>query len=84
VEGAELEVLEGARQTIARFRPTVVFEHGRGAADHYGTRPERIFELLDDCGLSIFDLDGNGPYTLDEFVTTYETGGRWNFVARIW
>jgi hypothetical protein len=62
----------------------VIFEHGRGAADHYGTRPERIFDLLSGCGLTIFDLDGNGPYTLDDFTATFEAGRRWNFVARSW
>jgi FkbM family methyltransferase len=85
VEGAEQEVLEGAIATIRRHKPVVVFEHGRGAADHYGTRPESVFELLAGaCGLSIFDLDGNGPYTARDFVETFESGVRWNFVARAW
>lgn len=85
VEGAEMEVLEGAVATIAKYRPAVIFEHGRGAADHYGTRPEAVFDLLcRQCGLTVFDLDGNGPYSLGEFVDTFETGTRWNYVARFW
>ena len=39
VEGAERQVLEGARTTLVRDRPVVVFEHGLGSADHYGTEP---------------------------------------------
>lgn len=82
VEGAEQLVLEGAIGTLEAHRPTVVFEHGRGAAERYGTTPGMIFDLLKGVGLRIFDLDGNGPYTSDDFVATYERGARLNWVAR--
>jgi FkbM family methyltransferase len=81
VEGAELEVLEGARETIKRHRPLVIFEHGRGAADRYGTKPEQLFDLLTECGLRIFDIEGRGPLSRDEFVGSYEAGAVWNYVA---
>ncbi len=48
VEGAELQVLQGGVETIRGFQPTIVFEHGIGAAGHYGTKPEQVFELLAD------------------------------------
>src|SRR5205807_3389379 len=51
VEGAELEVLRGAIETIGRHRPVVVFEHGAGSADHYGTTPAAVWDVLDDAGL---------------------------------
>ena len=82
VEGAELQVLEGGIETISRYKPAIVFEHGLGAAEYYDSRPESVFDLL--CrraGLRIFDLDGQGAYTLAEFVTTFNSGQRWNFVA---
>lgn len=53
VEGAELQVLRGATALLRRCRPWVVFEHGRGAADFYGTSPGQVFDLLADCGLRI-------------------------------
>lgn len=54
VEGAELEVLRGGIATIKRCQPVIIFEHGMGAANHYGTKPEMIFELLvGECGLQI-------------------------------
>jgi len=77
VEGAEAQVLRGAMQTLREHRPMVVFEHGLSARE-YGTTSAEIYELL--CGeadLRIFDLDGNGPYTDDEFATAKY----WNFVA---
>lgn len=53
VEGAELQVLQGAEQLIRRWKPIIVFEHGLGAADHYGTEPEDMHDLLARYGLSI-------------------------------
>ena len=83
VEGAERLVIEGAIETISKYKPIIVFEHGRVGAGHYGTQPCQIYELLyDKAGLRIFDLDGNGPYTLGQFEETYAQGNRWNFVAR--
>ena len=58
VEGAELEVLEGGKSVISRDKPLVIFEHGLGAADCYGTTPEDIYDLLyDECGLEVSLLD---------------------------
>ncbi len=46
VEGAELGVLQSGSDTIGRSRPLVVFEHGLGASDHYGTTPEDIWDFF--------------------------------------
>jgi FkbM family methyltransferase len=82
VEGGEQQVIEGAIRTIALHKPIVIFEHGKGASEHYGTGPEDIFNLLcNEAGLRIFDLDGNGPYSLEDLSRTFEQGNRWNFVA---
>jgi FkbM family methyltransferase len=84
VEGAEQQVIEGALGTLRRHRPIVIFEHGVGSADTYGTGPPDIHRLLcDEAGLRIFDLDGSGPYTLAEFERTYRACERVNFVARV-
>jgi FkbM family methyltransferase len=82
VEGAERLVIEGAINTITRYKPIVVFEHGKGGSDYYNTQPKQMYELLHgEAGLRIFDLDGNGPYSLAQFEETYARGSRWNFVA---
>lgn len=82
VEGAEQLVIEGALETIRTHRPTVIFEHGLGASDHYGTRPSDMYRLLhDEAGLRIYDLDGNGPYSLSGFENEYSKGELWQWVA---
>jgi FkbM family methyltransferase len=83
VEGAEQQVLEGAMKTLRRHRPIVIFEHGLGSANAFGTEPADIYRLLcDDVGLRLFDLDGLGPYTLSDLERTYYAAERVNFVAR--
>lgn len=83
VEGAEALVFEGAMATIRRDRPIIAFEHGAGAADHYGTTPRDVFTMLTrDAGLKIFDMDGSGPYELGPFEDAFHSGLRWNWVAR--
>jgi FkbM family methyltransferase len=80
VEGAEFGVMRGAARTLERHRPLVLFEHGSGGADLYGTGPGDVFDLLDQCRLRIFDLDGKGPYSRELFEETF-TEPVWNFLA---
>jgi FkbM family methyltransferase len=83
VEGAEQQVIEGALNTLRRHRPIVIFEHGLGSANAYGTTPADIYRLLcDEVGLRLFDLDGFGPYSLKKLETVYFSAERVNFVAR--
>src|SRR5262249_38742576 len=64
VEGAELLVLRGATNTLRTYAPVVVFEHGVGAADRYGTDSSRaVFRLRADVGLRSSGNDGRGTYT---------------------
>ncbi|HET6510469.1 MAG TPA: FkbM family methyltransferase [Baekduia sp.] len=81
VEGAELQVLRGARETLAAHRPIVVFEHGLGSADHYGTRPEDVHDLLGALGYRILGLQGQGPFDRQAFATAFHTAALVNFLA---
>ncbi len=58
VEGAELGVLRGAEETLKQSRPIVIFEHGLGASDVYGTTPEIIHAFFAGLGYGIHTLDG--------------------------
>ena len=82
VEGAELGVLQGAARTLSRHHPLVVFEHGLGGSDHYGTTPEQIHDLLSQAGLRVFDLSGGGPYDRQALRRVYDSRSAWNFLAR--
>lgn len=83
VEGAELQVLRGAVETIRRTRPYIVFEHGLGGADCYGTTPEMVHELLTGCGLRLALmkdwLDTGGTKTLEKSAFADEFYGGRNF-----
>ncbi len=80
VEGAELQVLRGGSETLARHRPVVLFEHGVGGSDLYGAGPGEVFDVLAEARLRIFDLDGEGPYTRERFEAIFEQP-IWNFLA---
>ena len=81
VEGAEEEVLHGAVETLRRHHPVIVFEHGLGAADEYGTTPEAIHDLVTGLGYEIRGLDLDGPYSRERFAEIFATGERFNFLA---
>lgn len=76
VEGAELPVLRGARRTLERHRPLVIFEHGKGPSD-----AAAIHDLLTAVGLAVFDIDGFGPFTRSEWLERKKIGGVWNWIA---
>lgn len=85
VEGAELQVLRGAAHTLRAKRPYVLFEHGRGGADCYGTRPEQVYDLLvGECGLAVSLpadwLAGRPPLDRDGFIAQFGTDNC-NFLA---
>jgi hypothetical protein len=86
VEGAELQVLRGALGTLRRHRPFVLFEHGLGAADRYGTEPEQVHDLLaGDVGLRVTLMSrwlrGQPPFGREEFADAFRAGRAFFFLA---
>jgi FkbM family methyltransferase len=86
VEGAELQVFLGARQTITQQKPFIVFEHGPGAADYYGTRPEHVYDfLVGDCGMHVSLMSrwlrGGAPLERPEFIARFDAARDFYFLA---
>jgi hypothetical protein len=88
VEGAELQVFKGAVETITRSRPLIVFEHGLGGADYYGTSPGDMYDLLAGrCGLRLFLMtewlqsDGSASLNRNAFCTQFSSGANYYFLA---
>jgi FkbM family methyltransferase len=85
VEGAEMLVLEGAKETISKGRPVVIFEHGIGASDIYGTKPEQVFAYFKSLGYGIHLLEdflaGRQPFTEAQFSEQYHGRKNFYFVA---
>ncbi|MFO0679716.1 MAG: FkbM family methyltransferase [Polyangiaceae bacterium] len=58
LEGGEFDALRGARTTLRRTRPMLVFEAGHSAPRDYGYSLEEFGAFFDDLGYLLFDLLG--------------------------
>ena len=87
VEGGELGVLKGAVNTIRKFHPVIVFEHGLGASDYYNTGPLDVFEFFEKHNYRLFTLkgfiDNKEPLDLVNFQEMYSTNKEYYFLAKL-
>lgn len=86
VEGGEYQVLKGATNTIKTNQPIIIFEHGLGAADVYGTTPEMVYDLLvTDCGLQVATmgawLKGDSGFSKQLFCQHFYENMNYYFMA---
>lgn len=70
VEGAELEVLRGAGELLARARPVIIFEHVASAAALYEAPPSEPWQLLTELDYEVFSVTGDGPYSRSAFAAS--------------
>lgn len=73
VEGAELPVLRGARATLARHRPRVLFECGPGGPQAFGYSPGDLHDFFDTSD------PGYDVYFLKDFLAGGAPAGRAEF-----
>jgi FkbM family methyltransferase len=85
VEGAELNVFRGARESIKRSNPYIIFEHGLGPATCYQASSELVFDELASLNLEIFRLDdflaNRPPLDRGGFCDLVNTTEYWNWLA---
>lgn len=86
VEGAELNVLQGAINTLKSEKPYVIFEFGIGASNYYESTPEKMFQLLCvDAGLKISTLKSfvrsQSPLNSSDFKKLYDNQTEYYFIA---
>jgi len=86
VEGAEFEVLQGAKKTLLRCRPAILFEHHELAAKPYGDFTESMFQYLTgDFGYKIYTAEdychGGKPLAAESFSAEFKLGKNVDFIA---
>jgi Methyltransferase FkbM domain len=85
VEGAEFDVLEGARDVVAGSRPVILFEFGLAGADYFGVDAAKMYALLQALGYEVYTVadhvEGREPLTLSAFTTHFNLNSKYNFVA---
>ena len=84
VEGAEYLVFRGARRTLQRWHPVLVFEYGHAGQDQFQVTPSMMWALLTEThGYRLYllrdYLADRPPLTVTEFVRALERD--WMFVA---
>lgn len=85
VEGGEMGVLKGAASIIRKWKPIVIFEHGRGASEFYNTSPDQVFDFFSDADMKVSLLDSwlknNNALTREQFREQYEKQLNYYFIA---
>jgi len=56
VEGAEMNVLRGAVEVLARYRPVLSVEYGRPAYGAYGHDAWTLFDFAEEHGYAMYDV----------------------------
>ncbi len=57
LEGAELHALTGARETLRRWQPLLLFEAAQASLARQGGALHRVLSLLADCGYQVLSFD---------------------------
>jgi FkbM family methyltransferase len=79
VEGGELDVLRGGRETLSGARPLILFEHVTEAAALYGASSGELWDELSELGYEVLGLTGGPPLDRARFCAP---DGEINWLAR--
>ena len=84
VDGHELPVFQGGRQTLNRFRPVLVMEIAPYVHAEHNHNFAELVDLLKGCGYSLSNIDNGQPIPLDaaKLEQMIPDGGSINVVGR--
>ena len=75
-------VLRGAKQTIDRCRPAIVFESGPSGAKKFGSTRDQLFSFLSaDLGYSVYFFKDFLASAAPLDLPTFQAAGRYPFKA---
>jgi FkbM family methyltransferase len=85
VEGGEMGVIKGSEKILIRNKPVIIFEHGLGASDKYGTKPEVLFDYLNNLNYKISTmqlfLKNKIEFSKSEFSDQFYAKKNYYFIA---
>ncbi|GAC1419761.1 MAG: hypothetical protein NVSMB67_10560 [Flavisolibacter sp.] len=85
VEGAEYNVLNGAKNMLNRFHPLIIFESGKGGMEYFNHTPEELYHLLSSMGYKLSTLNNylnkNEAFSQEEFLSNYRKGYDFEYIA---
>jgi FkbM family methyltransferase len=80
VEGAEINVLKGMRDTLNKHRPFVFVEHGIHGPEHFGYGPKDFWEIVECLSYKILTVDGQEISSLELFIESFYNWPIWNYL----
>ena len=86
-EGAEYNILLGAKETILNSKPIIVIEFEKGSTEFYGVTPKMMFDLLNkEFDMNVFTLEtflkNDLPLLENEFIEIYESKKNIYFLSK--
>jgi FkbM family methyltransferase len=82
VDGYECDVLDGATQTLARFRPTVITEIDPFALEAAGRQLEELLTRFKVAGYRLHPMNGGPPLSEESLYLLCKRGVSMNALAR--
>lgn len=84
IEGAELLFLEGAEETIKKFKPTLMVEIQYSSTKLYGYNPIDIYNRLVDLGYTSYTVNNNSELeSSDQNFLNDNLNGEYNFIFKL-
>lgn len=85
VEGGEMGVIKGSEKILIKDKPIIIFEHGLGASDKYGTKPEELYDYLKQFNYKISTmqlfLKNKTDFSKKEFSNQFYSKKNYYFIA---